>query len=332
MPFKNLPSMATSEHHIFETQDLKNIESLNKPSSSLSKTNVLVVRQKVTIFDPVYKNDILSPEEDTNAYLEDYLENLGEYRVPKGTVPKRLQCNSNTANNALSGKDFNNQPKECIKLADQNPEGTNKTKEKDISEQIDKENQLSLINDIRKCSKNKPRERSFDLPELKSCDAKKERKNPVTSSSQQTSSICFAAKAKEVQTSLNVTKTITPKKVHVRSPKRPTKRSTSECEDKVDLQIETIKLFQDIETSNPAKGGKDTISRFKEAAKGVCKEETNQQIASDASKPKSFEQDPALLIPDSSKKKISTTKNSPKPARKGPRSKSTMHSFFEAFM
>ena len=327
-----------SLHH-----DGKGYEDANgNTRSSASTSNNPVVKRR-TIFDALYTNDILSPEEDTNDYLEDYLEKLGEYHVRRETRQinfiKQFQSGLKSENGEPKCTEI--QTTEDIKSGQDLEQISQKEiiKERKCNSKIgDIETKRPVQKDFTDHSNNKPIKRSFELQQLKPYHANKRNQNAEVPSSQGASGISFSAKSKEVQNSLNVIKTLSSKNVHVDSPKQMSKRANSECRESNDKIFEPEKRPQNSNTSNMSRVDKDTNSHPKELVKGASKEESTNpqkspQITTRILKLKSLEVDSLGVAPETSKKRHSVAlKNSPKPARKGPKSKSTMHSFFEAFM
>ena len=93
------------QSHIELDDQMLRDRSLSMPASA--KENIPVVRRR-TIFDPPI--NIFSPEENTSDYLEDYIENLGEYHVYRDTrhlhlhtpltpMAPHLPTNTNNTNN-----------------------------------------------------------------------------------------------------------------------------------------------------------------------------------------------------------------------------------------
>ena len=296
-------------------------------------------QQRVTIFTILNQKhtspneDLFSPEEDTNDYLEDYLEYLGEYHVQSefetSSTNRNLQqgicrnkqfiCEINKKEeNANITKVNEKQDKKCV---------SNGGKIEDKKEN-DNVNRLTIQKDINKHSANKPIKRSFELKELKSDHTNRDRKGLVNNPPAQTATTTFRAKSKEIQKTLNVTQTLNPQKVRVKSPKILVKQANVQNTNY--LQLENSKLPQD-ESINIGKGHKETNS---ELIEGASPHHNTQYSAAKLLKSKALSTEhycshTSLSAAEASKKK-SPRKTSPRPNR--PTAKNTVNKFFEAFM
>ena len=290
------------------------------------------VQKRRTIFDPIH--DIFSPEENTSDYLEDYIEKLGEYHVRRD-IRHRLQTPlqfSSVSEKDISlnseDKPANKGFKSSIDVANLKP-----------SETIPKTDVALSTNRINK--------KSFELQDLKiytssmndSFDGPKDSVSAPVPSSDKRSSISLAVKSKEVQKSLNAIKTLSSKKIHVDSPKRIQKGFSVDSHP----HRSSEKIFEAIprnvqkhNASHTVKSKKDTNSHTKGSNRVLSSDEKSGQQNSRILKlPKPTEGDSTSVSPEASMKRNSVashSKTSPRPGRKAPQSKSTMHSFFEAFM
>ena len=330
------------QNHI-ELEDLVRDRALTLPSST--KENIPSVKRR-TIFDPPI--DIFSPEENTSDYLEDYIEKLGEYHVHRDTrhlhlhTPLQFGANSekNLALCPIENTTIKEEPKRnkeaCVKVestsiekAQTATDGVPKTKrmEKEESEQ----------------HSNKSSKRSYQLPELKIPSSSKEKENqPFTapiSSSHASNVVTAPTNSKEGPKSLNAIKTLATKKIHVDAPKPIEKGFTIDICPSNDNTIENTPKHQRnanriSPNRNIAKSTRDLSSNHpRDLSRGLSTEEKSPRMTSRILQiPRPQEMDSMAIGADVSKKRMSVAKTSPKPGRKGPKSKSTMHSFFEAFM
>lgn len=331
------------QNHI-ELEDLVRDRALTLPSST--KENIPSVKRR-TIFDPPI--DIFSPEENTSDYLEDYLENLGEYHVHRDTrhlhlhTPLQFGANSekNLALCPIENTTIKEEPKRnqeaskkvestSIERTQTATDGAAKTKRTEIEESEPHSNKSS--------------KRSYQLQELKIPSSVKEKENqPLTapiSSSQVSNVVSAPTNSKEGPKSLNAIKTLTSKKIHVDAPKPIEKGFTIDVCPSNDNSIEITPKHQRnanrklSPNRNIAKSTRDLSGNHpRDLSRGLSTEEKSPQMTSRILKiPRPQEMDSMALGADASKKRMSVAKTSPKPGRKGPKSKSTMHSFFEAFM
>ena len=292
------------------------------------------VQKRRTIFDPIH--DIFSPEENTSDYLEDYIEKLGEYHVRRD-IRHRLQTPLQFS--SVSEKDIslnsdiqdihaNKGFQSSVDVANLKP-----------SDIIPKTDVIHSTNRINK--------KSFELQDLKiytssmndSFDCPKDSVSAPVPSSDKRSSISLAVKSKEVQKSLNAIKTLSSKKIHVDSPKRIQKgfsvdsHPNRSCEKIIET---TPRHIQKHSTSHNVKPKKDTNSYMKGSNRVLSSDDKSGQMNSRILKlPKPTEGDNSSVSPEASMKRNSVashSKTSPRTGRKEKQSKSTMHSFFEAFM
>ena len=160
---------------------------------------------------------------------------------------------------------------------------------------------------------------------------------PSIYSSQTSNVVSAPTKSKEGPKSLNAIKTLTSKKIHVDAPKPIEKGFTIDiCPSSENVMEITPKHHRKVSPNrNLAKSTRDLSGNHsKELSRGLSTEEKSPQMATRILKiPRPLEVDSMAMGADASKKRLSVAqKTSPKPGRKGPKSKSTMHSFFEAFM
>ena len=293
------------------------------------------VQKRRTIFDPIH--DIFSPEENTSDYLEDYIEKLGEYHVRRD-IRHRLQTPLQFS--SVSEKD--------ISL---NSDGQDKHANKGFKSSIDvaslKPSEITPKTDVA-LSTNRINKKSFELQDLKiytssmndSFDGPNNSVSAPVPASDKRSSISIAVKSKDVQKSLNAIKTLSSKKIHVDSPKRIQKgfsvdshphRSSEKIFETTPRHIQKHNA-----ASHAVKSKKETNSHMKSSNRVLSSDEKSGQQNSRILKlPKPTEGDSTSVSPEASMKRNSVashSKTSPRPGRKGPQSKSTMHSFFEAFM
>ena len=290
------------------------------------------VQKRRTIFDPIH--DIFSPEENTSDYLEDYIEKLGEYHVRRD-IRHRLQTPLQFS--SVSEKD--------ISLNSED-----KPANKGFKSSIDVAN-VKPIETIPKMGvahgTNRINKKSFELQDLKiytssmndSFDGPKDSVSAPVPSSDKRSSISLAVKSKEVQKSLNAIKTLSSKKIHVDSPKRIQKGFSVDSHphrSSEKIFETTPRHIQKHNASHTVKSKKDTNSHTKGSNRVLSSDEKSGQQNSRILKlPKPTEGDSTSVSPEASMKRNSVashSKTSPRPGRKAPQSKSTMHSFFEAFM
>ena len=292
------------------------------------------VQKRRTIFDPIH--DIFSPEENTSDYLEDYIEKLGEYHVRRD-IRHRLQTplqfssvseKDISLNSEIQDKHANKGFKSSIDVANLKP-----------SEPLPKTDVTLSTNRINK--------KSFELQDLKiytssmndSFDGPKNSVSAPVPSSDKRSSISLAVKSKEVQKSLNAIKTLSSKKIHVDSPKRIQKGFSVDSHphrSSEKIFETTPRHTQKHNASHTVKSKKDTNNHTKGSNRVLSSDEKSGQQNSRILKlPKPTEGDSTSVSPEASMKRNSVashSKTSPRPGRKAPQSKSTMHSFFEAFM
>ena len=340
-------------HIEFDDQLLRD-RSLSMPASA--KENIPVVRRR-TIFDPPI--NIFSPEENTSDYLEDYIENLGEYHVYRDT--RHLHSHTPLQFGANSEKNLALCPIENTLIKEEpkrNQESSIKV-ENTLSEELKTIKDGKSNDGIKTIDKkdsehpsNRSPKRSFQLQELKICHSNKEKQShpasaPICSSQIQTVNSAPIS-SKDVPKSLNAMKPLTSKKIHVDAPKPIEKGFTIDiCPSNENLiemtprhQKNTNKLSPN---RNIAKSTRDislakstrdiSCNPPKQLPRGQSTEERSHQMTSRILKiPRPPEVDGMAIGTDISQKRMSVAKTSPKPARKGPKSKSTMHSFFEAFM
>ena len=323
-----------------ELDDFSRERSLTMPSST--NENEITVTKRRTIFDPIY-SDIFSPEENTNDYLEDYLENLGEYHVRRDTrhmhlhTPLQFGARSEKDMSILSENSAKEQPKrnqQCERALENKGTG-NSDAFKDVA---DSSSASSTQKDGIAIPRGMQIKRSFELKDLKVYHSNKENQDAsttapfISSQNLNVNSNSSAVKSKDTQKSLNAIKTLSSKKIHVDAPKPIEKGFTNEiCQSNAKL-FETTKRQLSSNTNNSSE--KDINNTRKELPRGVSLDEKSPQLNTRILRiPKPPEFDSISVSPERTKKRHSVApKTSPKPTRKGPKSKSTMHSFFEAFM
>ena len=333
------------QNHIDIDDQLVRDRSSTMPSSS-TKENVAMVKRR-TIFDPIY--DVFSPEENTSDYLEDYIEKLGEYHVHRDTrhlhlhTPLQFGANSEknlalcpVENTSIEEKPKRNQ--ECsikvenrlIKEGKTITDGTKIDEAKAIKEQ----DSAQFLNRSGK--------RSFQLQELKICNSNIEKQNKPSSapisSSQIPNVMSTPLKSKEGPKSINAIKTLSSKKIHVDAPKPIEKGFSVDLHKPSERLIETTPKNQKnankiSQNPNIMKSTRDISCKPpKELSRGMSTEGKSPQMGSKVVKPPKPQEMDSIAMGTSEKRLSVAQKTSPKPARKGPKSKSTMHSFFEAFM
>jgi len=330
----------TFNQNYAELADISRERSSTMPSST--KESNATVPKKRTIFDPIYTNDIFSPEENSNDYLEDYLENLGEYHVRRDTrhmhlhTPLQFGARSEKDMSIITETSAKEKPKrnqQCDKPLENKGTGNNDVF-KDVT---DIASASTTQKDGITIPSSRPIKRSFELKELKVYHSNKENQDgdstaPFTSSQNlNVNSNSNEAKSKDAQKSLNAIKTLSSKKIHVDAPKPIEKGFTNEIHRSNAKLFETPKCQLNSNATNNSE--KDINNTRKQLPRGVSLEERSPQLQTRILKlPKPPEFDNISVSPERSKKRHSVAKSSPKPTRKGPKSKSTMHSFFEAFM
>ena len=352
--------MTSYNQEHFSNQENVECEDLGRHRSSTMPLSIKedspVVKRR-TIFDPMYR--IFSPEENTNDYLEDYLENLGEYHVKRDTRHFQLQ----------TPLQFGSQ----LEKESPKPEGLNETKSKEppkrnqerkkshedraiksrrpTSDNVNaRDIKISQKDDITVAPSNVPNKRSLELQELKIYHSRKSDNQdapssaPIRLSQNTTPGNSLVSKPKETQKSLNAIKTLSSKKIHVDSPKKIQKGFGTDCQNLNENPNEKSRHLQIVNANNTGKPLKDMNSTPQKTSKvlnrGVSTEEKSPKQSSKALKlPKTNEINNVNVSPESSMKRASVAPKSvsPKPLRKEPpkskkKETSTMHSFFEAFM
>jgi hypothetical protein len=328
-----------------ESDDLSRERSSTMPSST--RENDITVPKRRTIFDPIYTNDIFSPEENEKDYLEDYLENLGEYHVRRDT--RHMHLHTPLQFGARVEKDMSIISESSAKEQPKRNQQCDKTLENKSTENNDV---LKDVPDIASASttqkegipipSGRPIKRSFELKDLKVYNSNKENQDAASTAAFTSSknlnvnSKSSAVKSKDVQKSLNAIKTLSSKKIHVDAPKAIEKGFTSEIHQSNAKLSRTPKRQLNSNTSKNSE--RDINISRKELLRGVSMEERSPQLSSRILRlPKPPELDNISVSPERSMKRHSVAaKTSPMPNRKGPKpkkvEKSTMHSFFEAFM